>query len=131
MTIEILRLLSDERMADARALLAAGRNEGAIHLCGYAVELALKARICETLNWSRFPETGREASDYRSLRTHDLEVLLYLSGVYERIAAGLEEDWARVLKWKPELRYTFPVTDNEMPTAAAMLSSAQRVLEAL
>ena len=131
LTIAKLRALSEARLEDARALLVAGRNEGAIYLCGYAIELALKARICETLNWSRFPETGKEAADYRSLRTHDLEVLLHLSGVYERIAVSLEEDWARVLKWRPELRYTLPVTDNEMPTAAAMLSSAERILEAL
>ncbi len=76
------------------------------------------------------PDTGKEATDYRSFRTHDLEVLLYLSGVYETIAVGLEEDWARVLKWRPELRYA-PTTDTETPTAAAMLSSAERILEAL
>lgn len=126
-----LRLLSAERLEDARALLTAGRNEGAIYLCGYAVELALKARICETLGWSRFPETGRDAADYRSFRTHDLGVLLYLSGIHERIAVGMKQDWDIVAKWNPELRYSPPGADLEMPTAEVMIPAAERILEAL
>ena len=131
LTIATLRALSEARLEDARALLLAGRNEGSLYLCGYAVELALKARICETLGWRWFPDTGREAADYRSFRTHDLEVLLHLSGVYDRIAGGLKEDWARVLKWRPELRYAPSNADTETPTAAIMLSSAERILGAL
>lgn len=100
-------------------------------MCGYAVELALKAKICETLGWRWFPDTGKEAADYRSFRTHNLEVLLYLSGVYERISVDLKEDWARVLKWQPELRYAITIADTETPTAATMMSSAERILEAL
>ena len=48
------------RIEDARALLTAGRFDGATYLCGYAVEVALKARICRTLNWTEFPNTGSE-----------------------------------------------------------------------
>ena len=131
LTIATLRALSEARLEDARALLLAGRNEGSLYLCGYAVELALKAKICETLGWRWFPDTGKEAADYRSFRTHNLEVLLYLSGVYERIAVDLKEDWARVLKWQPELRYAITIADSETPTAATMMSSAERILEAL
>ncbi len=131
LTIATLSALSEARLEDARALLLAGRNEGSLYLCGYAVELALKAKICETLGWRWFPDTGKEAADYRSFRTHDLEVLLYLSGVYERIAVDLKEDWARVLKWQPELRYATTTADTETPTAATMMSSAERILEAL
>ncbi len=58
-SVATLRALSAARLEDARALLAAGQNEGAIYLCGYAVELALKARICETLDWTRFPHRER------------------------------------------------------------------------
>lgn len=131
LTIATLRALSQARLEDARALLLAGRNEGSLYLCGYAVELALKAKICETLGWRWFPDTGREAVDYRSFRTHDLEVLLHLSGVHDRIAVELKEDWAIVLKWRPELRYAPPTSDTETPTAATMMSSAERILEAL
>jgi hypothetical protein len=61
------------------------RYDGAIYLCGYAIEVALKARTCRTLGWAEFPETNREFENYRSFRTHDLEVLLNLSGVRNRI----------------------------------------------
>ena len=44
-----LRKIAKARLKDAEALLAAHRYDGAIYLCGYAVELALKARICQTL----------------------------------------------------------------------------------
>jgi hypothetical protein len=73
------------RIEDARALLAAGRFGGATYLCGYAVEVALKARICRTLNWTEFPNTGSELQAYRSFQTHELDVLLRLSGQEERI----------------------------------------------
>ena len=129
--VEALRTLSVARLEDARGLLAAGRNEGSIYLCGYAVELALKARICETLRWSGFPETASEFGDYRSFRTHDLNVLLYLSGVRNRILVELKEDWGVVSKWYPELRYALAGIDSEMPTAEIMIPAAERVLEAL
>jgi len=35
-------------------------SDGATYLCGYAVEVALKFRICLTLNWPEFPSTGGE-----------------------------------------------------------------------
>ncbi|HBL27338.1 MAG TPA: hypothetical protein DD490_10940 [Acidobacteria bacterium] len=62
-----LRAISAARLEDARQLLAAGRFDGAVYLCGYAVELALKARICDTLGWSDFPETPKEFQPYQSL----------------------------------------------------------------
>jgi HEPN domain-containing protein len=34
-------------LEDANALLETGRLESAVYLCGYAVEFALKARICK------------------------------------------------------------------------------------
>ena len=98
MTIEILRLLSDERMADARALfLTAGRNEGAIHLCGYAVEFGIESADMRNSELEQaIPETGtgKRPRLSNSLRTHDLEVLLRtLSGSLRAgSAAGLEED---------------------------------------
>ena len=131
LTVATLRTLSAERMQDARALLSAGRNEGATYLCGYAVELALKAKICETLGWSRFPDTGREAADYRSFRTHDLDVLLHLSGVRHRIAAGMQQDWETVSKWRPELRYAPAGAGAALPPAGVMIPAATRILEAL
>ena len=66
------------RLDDAKTLFAAARFDGATYLCGYAVEVALKARICRTLNWPEFPSTGSEFQAYRSFQTHELDVLLRL-----------------------------------------------------
>lgn len=84
-TTNDLRTLARARLNDAVVLFRNKRYDGAVYLCGYAVEIALKARICRTLKWAGFPETRREFEAYQSLRTHDLDVLLKLSGIEERI----------------------------------------------
>jgi hypothetical protein len=57
LTILNLEEISAARLHDAQALYAARRYDGAYYLAGYSLELALKARICKTLNWADFPLT--------------------------------------------------------------------------
>jgi hypothetical protein len=83
-----LRRLAHARLADSRALYLAGRYDAALYLCGYAVELALKARICRTLRWQGYPESRTEFANYGSFRIHDLQVLLELSGRKEQIKSS-------------------------------------------
>src|SRR5262249_15615832 len=85
LSIADLRKIAKARVRDAEVLRDAGRYDAAVYICGYAVETALKARICKTLKWSGYPATAKEFNDYSSLRTHDLEVLLHLSGREVRI----------------------------------------------
>lgn len=92
--------IAEARLEDAEALLAAGRFDGATYLCGYAIEVALKARICRTLNWLEFPRTGREFEAYRSFQTHELDVLLRLSGQEARIKQNHFGLWNIVAVWK-------------------------------
>ena len=114
--------IAQARLEDATALLQAGRYDGATYLCGYAVEVALKARICRTLNWLDFPSTSAEFQAYRSFQTHDLNVLLRLSGQEARIRQQHFALWSPVAVWNPELRY------NEIGTAT--LSDAQTMIQA-
>jgi HEPN domain-containing protein len=100
-----LRRIAQARLEDAEALVRAGRYDGAIYICGYAVEMALKARICETLNWSGYPSTRSEFQNYQTFRTHDLNVLLRLSGVENRIRMEFVTEWQAVTDWDPEVRY--------------------------
>src|SRR5438876_2071342 len=93
------------RIEDAKVLLTAGRYDGATYLCGYAVEVALKARICRTLNWTEFPSTGSEFQAYRSFQTHELDVLLRLSGQESRTKQNHFSLWNAVAIWKVESRY--------------------------
>lgn len=83
--IDELRMIARARLADATLLFRNERPDGAFYLGGYAVELALKARICQTLNWIGFPEKRSEFDNLTSFRTHKLDVLLALSGQEQRI----------------------------------------------
>lgn len=122
--------LARARIEDAKALLAAGRFDGAIYLCGYAVEVALKARICRVLNWPEFPSTGGEFQAYRSFQTHELDVLLRLSGQEVRIKQNHFPLWNAVAVWKAESRYNV-VGTAQLADATAMIQAAEEFLAVL
>jgi HEPN domain-containing protein len=122
-----LRLLARARLRDAVVLQRAGRTDAAVYLCGYALEVVLKARICQTLRWTGYTETPNEFRDLRSFQTHDLSLLLRLSGIEPRILRNHAREWNRVTIWTPEMRYRRigSVTAHQ---AAAMISSARELL---
>ena len=128
--VDELDSIARARLDDARALLAAGRLDGATYLCGYAIELALKARICRTLNWSEFPSTGGEFQDYRSFQTHDLEVLLHLSGQDARLRQDHFGIWSSVAGWRVDLHYNPPGT-TQQTGATAMIRATEELLAVL
>ena len=125
-----LRKIAEERLKDAEALLAAGRYDGAIYLGGYVVELALKSRICIALNWKGFPQTRSEFQKYLSFKTHDLDVLLSLSGAEETIKTGYLAEWSAVATWDPEARYN-PIGSADKNNAELLLESAKKLLGVL
>jgi HEPN domain-containing protein len=122
--------LSRARLLDAEALLDAGRYDGTIYLCGYAVGLALKARICKTLDWSGFPSTNSEFNNYQSFRTHNLDVLLRLSGRHVEIKTNYFAQWSAVVEWNPEARYK-PIGSTQKADVKLMLFSAKALLRFL
>jgi hypothetical protein len=125
-----LHNISAARLEDAKTLLAAGRFDGATYLCGYAVEVGLKARICTVLNWPDFPSTGGEFQAYRSFQTHELDVLLRLSGQEARIKWNHFAIWNTVAVWKAESRYNI-VGTAQQPDATAMIHAAEQLLAVL
>jgi HEPN domain-containing protein len=125
-----LDTIAHARLDDAKALLAGGRHDGATYLCGYAVEVALKARICRTLNWPEFPSTGGEFQAYRSFQTHELDVLLRLSGQEARVKQQHFADWNAVAVWRSESRYDV-VGTAEKSDAEAMIKAAEQLLKVL
>lgn len=125
-----LRTIARARLKDAEMLLRAGRYDGAIYLCGYAVELVLKARICKTLSWSGYPATAGECHNYRSFQTHNLDVLLHLAGVERKIKTTFLAEWSTVATWDPEVRYK-PIGSATRQNAALMIASAQALLRVL
>lgn len=118
------------RIEDAKALLTAGRFDGSTYLCGYAVEVALKAQICRTLNWTEFPSTSSEFQAYRSFQTHELDVLLRLSGQEERIKQNHFPLGNAVAIWKVESRYNV-VGIVQQPDATAMIQAAEELVAVL
>lgn len=107
LTIADLDVLAAARLQDAEALHAAGRYDSARYVCGYAVELKLKARICMAHGWPAFPPPALA----KMLKTHDLKVLLLLSTMHATIFSGHAGYWSIVVAWNPEQRYdVVPVT---------------------
>src|SRR5438552_17828794 len=94
-----LRKIARARLKDAEVLLANRRYDSAVYLCGYAIELVLRARICQTLKWSGFPETAKEFQPFQSLKTHSLVTLLSLSGQEQRITSSYLPAWSVVAPW--------------------------------
>ena len=97
--------LAREKVLDAEALLNAGRLDGSAYICGYAVELFLKYRLCKQLKWSEFPSTNNDFKLLQSLKTHNLEVLLRFSGIEAKINRTYFAEWSILLQWSPENRY--------------------------
>lgn len=105
LTIEELKEIARARLRDAEILHRAGRNDAAGYLLGYAIEIALKARMCQTLHWGGFPETTKEFRQLQGLRIHDLRDLLRLSGRKEKVSGVYISLWAELEPWHPSDRY--------------------------
>lgn len=102
------------RLADARALLAAGspHTRGAMYLAGYAIECRIKAKAMER----RACRTLRDLAAKITLPServfaHRLEPLLRdLLGrsIQERLnnpGSLVRSDWVHVNRWDPQWRY--------------------------
>jgi len=125
-----LRMIARGRLADAEVLYKAKRHDAALYLCGYAVELALKARICKSLKWKQFPAVGSEFKDLKTFQTHDLQVLLRLSGAESKVRSNLIAVWTRLSGWKPEVRYR-RIGTTSAEEASNMIEAARQILRLL
>lgn len=123
--IEIEKIVQ-ARIEDAEVLYKASRFDGSVYLCGYAMELGLKARICRTLQWDQYP-TSKE---YSSFKTHDLDVLLHLTGLEDKIKVKYMAAWSIVAQWNPEARYN-PIGNVKDSDAKDMLESTKELLRLL
>jgi HEPN domain-containing protein len=118
-TREELKELSQLRLREAEALFAAGLYDGCVYLCGYVVELALKAVICSTLAISEYPNE-------QMFKTHVFKRLMLLAGLQEQITAAnpmLLKNWSAATEWESEWRYE--------PVGTYDRRRAQEVLEAI
>ena len=125
-----LRMIARGRLADADVLYRANRHDAALYLCGYAVELALKARICRTLKWKAFPEVDSEFKSLTTFRTHDLAMLLRLSGAESKVRSNMIAGWTQLSRWVPEMRYR-KIGMTSAEEASNMIEAARQILRLL
>jgi HEPN domain-containing protein len=118
-----LQQLACLRLEEAEALFGTGCYDGCAYLCGYVVELALKAAICSTLGLTEFPEKGSRLKE--SFKTHDFDDLKLLAGMDQAFTANstLLANWSVASKWKPERRYEIKGTYDQ--------ASAKGILDAV
>ena len=123
-----LATIAQARLEDSQVLYDNGRYDGAVYLCGYAVEMALKAQICRTLSWSMFPPV--DSRDYSNFKIHNLSILLTLSGVEAQIKTTHLAAWSFVKDWSAESRYN-PIGTATQAGARDMINAAATLLGAL
>ena len=100
-----LRALSQKRLKEAKVLYENGLYDGAVYLAGYAIETALKAKICRNLKIPAYPDEGSTKSIFAS---HDFTRLALLAGLSSTLTAAhpdLGVNWSIVASWNPDWRY--------------------------
>lgn len=99
----VFRAASIERWTDARCLHEGGRFQGAIYLCGYALECELKYCVCRTRKIERMEEG--EARRFG----HHLTELLDAAGMAQVLSRQRELFLAfqRInARWSTQIRYS-------------------------
>lgn len=62
-------------------------------------------------------------------KTHDLEVLLHLSGFETKIKANFLSEWSIAISWNPEIRYSSEKRSAQ--NVELMLTSSEALLKNL
>jgi hypothetical protein len=86
-TAQEIKNIALERLQEAAILCDNGKYDGAFYLAGYAIELMLKAKICERFDVDNlFDETSKDISKVRnSVKIHDISSLLVFSGLRNKL----------------------------------------------
>lgn len=127
--IELLDL-ARARIRDAELLYRKGRYDGAAYLSGYAVEFALKARICKQLRWPDFPSKDNEFKGKGNFKVHDFDHLLAYTGIATKIQANCATEWSTMKAWSPDYRYK-PVGSATQQDVQGMIASAKILMKKL
>ena len=121
-----------EYLRAAKLLRTRNSYDASVYLCGYAVEIALKASICRHLKWATgFPETNADFQEKGPLlKTHNLKMLIEYTGVQDRVRFLMLTDWSLITKWSPEQRYN-PIGTKSQTDANEMIAATQKLLRIL
>lgn len=117
-----LQALAQVRFDDSVMLIENRRFSSAYYLCGYSVELGLKACIARQVRSEEIPERGLLQKVY----THEFRALVGLAGLARELSDAQKADvqfqafWGIASEWSPDARY-----------AIADAMSAQLLLKAI
>jgi HEPN domain-containing protein len=125
-----LQRLADEKLADAKILLAAKSWSNAYYLAGYAVELALKACIAKRFKADTIPDKKVVDQTYR----HDFRELVGTANLgpdfqTKQTDAAFVANWGVVSAWSPDARYQSSSEQSARNLIAAIEDSTDGVLE--
>ena len=125
--------LSDVRIAEAQALIAAGFWSGAYYLAGYAVECKLKVLVVKKVE----NDPGiifREQRFQSEIWTHNFADLLKKLDLSEKlkqeskINLRLENYWNIASNWNETTRYGFPIEADARNLVEAVIDPTDGVL---
>jgi HEPN domain-containing protein len=117
-----LRDLAEERLAEAKTLVAAGHYSGAFYLAGYVAELGLKAVLTRSLGNFEMPNQKEVAKAH----THDLKALAAQAGLEPERDPKISVDWNIMApNWSPDDRYRA----HTKARAEEMVDAAEEVLK--
>lgn len=118
-----LQKLACLRLKEAEALFAARCYDGCAYLCGYIVELALKAAVCARLDLDEYPEKRLEGK----FKKHDFEDLKLLAGLeraFKTADPNFLANWSVASEWKGVGRYE-PEGTYDQSAASEILEGAR------
>jgi len=102
-----LKRISEARLREAKILFTNNEFDGSVYLAGYALETALKARICKILQVNYPPNNSLS----RAFFTHNIEDLVILAGLKSKFDALLSSNlnfrtnWSVLTDWSEQFRY--------------------------
>jgi len=124
-----LKEIAFKKLDTSKLLCESAKYDASLYLIGYSIELALKYKICKIFQFEEgFPETknefemyismsdstlGKEITNIKEIRNHNLQKLLFYSGQDYIVKLELLEEWTNISYWSPELRYKLNLGDKE------------------
>ena len=102
-----LEFLAEAKLQDAKLLFDNHRHSNAYYLGGYAIELALKARIAKQM----FSEVIPDKELINDTYSHNFSKLVGVAGLNFELNKRMNENdlfkqnWTIVGQWAPEARY--------------------------
>jgi len=102
-----LQAIALAKLNDAELLFAHGRHSNSFYLFGYAVEIAIKARISLLFR----PETIPDRKLVNAVYSHNLNELIGLAGLGDELkaertgSAVFDGHWSTVSDWNESARY--------------------------